>query len=322
MESASVSPTSWAGSIQVDVRAVGLEPEASWPTEAAAAYIGAAVIMMAKDEGDIISHNLRWLYFVGFRRFVVIDNDSRDDTAKQLIALREDFADIELLIISDSIVRYMQAQKMTGLYRFALSIWPDVQWVFPIDADEFLIPQSGLAILETLSPRIDALTIPKSIHFRNRKQQRVESDLFFDCMGYCSPIFEVPPKIALHRNPFISITQGNHKAALLTRPEVYEGGFRHGFYFREYPVRSFEHFVRKVRNGGRAIRAAEAFLGHAVGGMHWLAAYEVLQTEDEPGLMSLYERNWINDPPERFSFAPFRGTIPHTHRPDTGTSPS
>jgi len=307
MRAAAVLPTSWAGSVQTELKSFGLEAEAGWPTEPGAAYLKAAVVMMAKDEGDIISHNIGWLYFIGLRRFVIIDNASEDDTAQQLAALQRSLPGIELLVVADPILRYMQAQKTTGLYRFALSLWPDLQWVFPIDADEFLIPLKGLAVLDTLSPRIDAVTIPKSVHFRNTTQQGEEPGIFFERMDLCSPLFEVPPKVALRRNPFMAIAQGNHKVQLLTRPEAYEGGFKHGLYLREYPVRSFAHFVRKVRNGGQAIHAAQTFLGHAVGGGHWLAAHDVLQTGGETALRALYERDWVRVRTGRFRFTAFRG---------------
>jgi hypothetical protein len=126
-------------------------------------------------------------------------------------------------------------------------------------------------------------------------------------MDLCSPIFEVPPKIALRADLDLSITQGNHMVARVSCSGRYEGGFKHGLYYREYPVRSFEHFLRKTRNGGRAIRSAEAFVGHSVGGGHWLEVYDLLHSAGEAALFERYQHHWISDAHERFRFKSFRG---------------
>ena len=115
-------------------------------------------------------------------------------------------------------------------------------------------------------------------------------------MACRSELFVVPPKVAAVHDPLLTITQGNHKVALLDRrPARYKGGFGFGLYYREFPTRSFEHFLRKVRNGGRAVRAAEAYLGRPVGGEHWTQYYDQLQSGGEVQLLETYRREWIRE---------------------------
>lgn len=295
-EQPSTDGRSWAGSVQSEVRRFGLQAALPVPSRPAAPYYRAAVIMMVKDEADIITENLLWLYAMGIRRMVILDNASTDGTATQLALFRHDHPDLELVSVYDPMVRYMQAEKTTGLYRMALSLWPDLRWVLPIDADEFLIPLRGLQVFDTVPPGIDALTIPKVIHFRQSTGAEGAERGVMARMACRSPLFVVPPKIAAVHDPLLTITQGNHKVALLDhRPPRYDGGFAFGLYYREFPTRSFEHFLRKVRNGGPAIRAAEAYLGRPVGGEHWTQYYDQLQSGGEVQLLETYRREWVRE---------------------------
>jgi Glycosyl transferase family 2 len=169
------STTSWAGSVQQEVRMFGNRPEAGWPAAKADPYPAMALIMMVKDEGDVISENIRWHYFVGVRKFLILDNSSNDETARNLKSLSKTLTGVEFLILNDPTISYLQAQKTTGLFRLAISIWPEVRWVIPTDADEFLIPQRGFQSLELVPEHVDAVTVPKSIHFQNRIQTYTSS---------------------------------------------------------------------------------------------------------------------------------------------------
>jgi hypothetical protein len=307
-EQPTIDVRSWAGSVQSEVRQFGLAPVLLAASLPAPAYLKAAVVMMVKDEADIILQNLCWLHAIGVRRMIVLDNNSSDGTALKLTLFAHDHPEVELVTVHDPLVRYMQAEKTTGLYRMALSLWPDLRWVFPIDADEFLIPQRGLAVLDQVPSGIDALTIPKVIHFRHSLSAEGAELGVMERMAYRSPLFVVPPKVVAVHDPFIRITQGNHKVLLMdNRPAAYEGGFSYGFYYREFPTRSFEHFLRKVGNGGPAIRAAEAYLGHSVGGEHWTTYYDQLQAGGEAQLLEVYRREWVRGAAAEFVLDGFSG---------------
>ena len=255
-----IDPTTWAGAIQRETVSFGTGATLHTPDQPGPAYAGAAVVMMAKDEADIIGENLVWLYATGARRFIIDDNGSTDATAVIIERFRRARHDVELLVLKDPIVRYMQAEKTTGLFRLALSIWPDLRWVVPVDADEFLIAERGLGVLDAVDGGVDAVAIPKAVHFRPPGAVHAGGSIMGK-MDHRSPMFCVPPKIITRTNILTTITQGNHKVRLLdNRPPVYAGGFGLGLYYREFPTRSFEHFLRKIRNGGPAVKAAELHL--------------------------------------------------------------
>lgn len=312
-----VDRRSWAGSVQHALARFGLHHSVAVPQTPAESGPHVAVVMMIKDEADIIDLNLGWLHFIGIRKFIILDNGSTDNTAKLIDMFRERFDDVELLRVDDPIVRYIQAQKTTGLYRMAISVWEDVRWVFPLDADEFLIPQRGLAELGSVLTDVDALTIPKVIHFRHRFRSSVENQSVLGKMGYRSPLFCVPPKLAVRASPGIAIGQGNHQ---ITRPDDeaarYDGGLEYGFYIREFPTRSFEQFVRKIKNGGPAIRSAIDYFGHGVGGDHWLQYHDQLMAGGESRLLEIYNDQWVRDESLGFVMDPFLGCPPDPVPPD------
>lgn len=300
-----IDPHCWAGAVHNELQRFGMDARLQTPEASGAPFLAAAVVMMVKDEGDIIGENLTWLYHIGIRRFIVINNESIDNTEKILNNFDCIYKDVELLVLRDPLVRYMQAEKTTGMYRLALSIWPDIRWIIPVDADEFLIAEHGISVLDEIDGRFDAVSIPKTVHFRSGDTHE-SSESVMRRMPLRSTLFIVPPKIIGRNNLLMTIEQGNHKVRFIDeRPPVYIGGFQFGLYYREFPTRSFTHFLRKIANGGRAIKEAEAFLGRKVGGEHWVRLYEQLQEGGEEGLFEIYQRDWIRTDGERCIIDPF-----------------
>lgn len=264
--------------------------------------------MLLKDEADIIGHNLRWLYHCGFRRFVLCNNQSADNTQGEIDHFREAHPETEVLTIHDPILRYAQSQKTSAMMHFASTVWPDLRWVFPIDADEFLVANRELTLLDSIPPDVLAITIPKVIHFRHRLGGEPTLDTPLSKMALRSKIFIVPPKIACRARTDLMITQGNHGVLTADAKFVhYAGGYAYGFYHREFQTRSFEHFLTKVRNGGLAIKAADRHFGHAVGGAHWLEWHRVYEEQGEEGLRLVYERECVRDLIPHFVVDPFHG---------------
>ncbi len=57
----------------------------------------------------------------------------------------------QIIIIDDPIIGYIQSAVTTGAMKFANLVWPKVNWVFPVDADEFWYPEANLdSILQNL----------------------------------------------------------------------------------------------------------------------------------------------------------------------------
>lgn len=304
-----VSSSSWAGSIQRDIIKFGQSSAPLlWPSVQQDPCLDVSVIMMVKDEADVIGENLHWLYFVGVRRFVVIDNNSSDRTPKIIDEFRYLSKEIEMLLIHDPVMRYFQKEKTTGMFHFARSVWPDLKWVFPIDADEFLIPQLGFDPLKELSPDVDAITIPKVIHSLSKESFGYDPDALFN-MPIRSHFYVVPPKVAARVNSEASIEQGNHFVSFPHgKSPKHASGMHLGFYYREFPTRSFAQFLRKVRNGGLAIQAAKKYDSlRSCGGDHWTSYYEALVNGGEEALFKVFQDQFVHAPTGGWTTDPFPG---------------
>jgi len=285
------SPQSWAGSVRADLAEHGIFPDLATPAGAFAPFPYCAAVMMIKNEADIIGTNLSWLYHIGVRRFVILDNNSSDPTPALVEQFRAARPLAEVALLHDPTVEYLQADKMNAACRIARDLWPDLRWLLPIDADEFLVVRHGLHALAYVPDSIDALTIHKAVHFYPRGAESPDgtgpADLAL--MSIRSHVFAVPPKVLLRASADLLLTQGNHKAASLSgRSPAYAGGLAHGFYYREFQTRSFAQFLSKVCNGGAAALAARA-KGHHIGGEHWIAWYEVLQSGGQAALWATYQ---------------------------------
>jgi len=290
-------PSSWAGSVQQELLAHTIDADLAEGGGPFPAFAYCAVVTMVKDEADIIHANLRWLYHIGARRFVVMDNMSADGTWAEIIRFDAAHPDAEVLLLRDPVVQYYQSEKMSALMELAQQRWPDIAWVLPVDADEFCVAKHGLRALAYVPPHVHALTVPKVIHFLRRGQAEPQTEhIDFARMDVRSSLFCVPPKVIARATPQLRITQGNHKVFAAGEARMrYAGGFQYGFFHREYQTRSFAHFLRKVRNGGAAILAAQAD-GRDVGGQHWVAWYRILAERGEAGLMAAYYDACFREP--------------------------
>ena len=280
---------SWEEAKESDLSSFGADAEILDPRTPASPELTVAVVMMAKDEADIIGQNIAWHIYTGIRRFVIIDNASVDRTSHIIDKIRQKYLDCEIFTIYDPILRYMQSEKTTGLFRFAMSVWPDVQWICPLDADELMIPQRGLSVLKDVPKEIDVLVIPKAVHFRAVHAEAPDV-LRLEEFPVRSDFSLVPPKVIARTRSDIWIAQGNHFAgSIVGRTLAHEGGLRHGICIREFPNRSFNDMLKKILNGSRAIQAAENFLGRSVGGDHWKRYREILDAEGENGFRNIYK---------------------------------
>jgi hypothetical protein len=300
-------PLSWGGSVQADLKATGFDADLSAQPGPFATYLPCAALLMIKDEADFIRINLEWLHYIGVRRFVVMDNASTDGTWDEIARFRAAHPDVELLAIHDPIVAHFQGRKVSGMYHLAPRVWPDVEWVFPVDADELLNSRFGLRSLIYVPDEIDVLTITKVIHFRTRVAGLTRTESLPGCMPVRSTPFAVPPKVLVRAKRDLDIGQGNHYSIPAgDRRILHAGGLQYGFFHREFQTRSFGQFLSKVRNGGAAIRAALA-LGQRVGGDHWLAWHDLLSEGGEEALRAEYEKIAFREPGKGYVADEFRG---------------
>ncbi len=282
---------SWGGSVQAQLRNFGLAPDLSPRATSHAAVPDVAAVTLVKDEADVIGLNLEWLHHLGVRRFVVLDNASTDGTAQVVSAFASRHrADCEVEMARDETLAHLQGDKVTFACRHAIARWPDLAWLMPFDADEFIQASDGLQALAAVPADIDALTILRAIHFRPTGTADPAGLDWRDlaAMSVRSGLFAVPPKVFIRATDRLGLGNGNHLAHPAPGATLrYDGGLFHGLFIREFQTRSFRQFHSKVRNGGAAIRAAAA-LGSDAGGQHWLAWDALLQEGGEPALRAEY----------------------------------
>lgn len=228
------------------------------------AFEDAVLISMVKDEADIIFENLCFHFYMGFRKFVIIDNGSGDDTHKKIGYFKDLAArQAEIAIIKDDRVLYAQSSRMNAINKMAEEIFPSVKWIFPNDADEFIIfdvsIQDSLAkIAENVNcihvPRITY--IPTESYFSYSAGKKFYEKLY---RAHKRNPYDFPDNGLWNGKSFIKahkgmlLVKGNHFAATSsdTIPN-YISGLEAGIHIREYPLRSPEHALRKIINMGKA----------------------------------------------------------------------
>jgi hypothetical protein len=283
--------TDWVGATQADIQQyIEQNTLLRQMTAAGPPIPEACVVMMVKDEAYLIAINLRWLHRLGIRKFVILDNKSTDGTSTILRMMRDTLTDCELIIVDDATVRYTQSEKTTGLMRLAESFWPDVKWTFPIDADEILCCQDGLAKLREVSQETQVIVLQKVNHYLAEGSGRpVFGEAKLDTMPCRTHLGGQPPKIALRPSSEATIVQGNHDVKFKdARRVAYAPGLQFGLYYREFQFRSFEQFKRKIINGGRALVAAERHTGRSSGGDHWKAWFGTYEKQGDEGLLAVF----------------------------------
>lgn len=202
--------------------------------------------------------------------------------------LRNSLQGIDILIVDDISVAYMQSSKTTALVRLASAFWSDLSWIFPIDADEFLCAENGLSSISSIPADVDVLVLQKVNHYLLPETADLAFGDVLSRMPVRTELEGQPPKVAVRPMPDVVITQGNHDVrSTAGRQFHYAGALEYGLYYREFQNRSFEQFKRKVINGGRAVLAAEKS-GAFLGGDHWKHWFMAYEQKGDDGLKEIF----------------------------------
>lgn len=283
-------------------------PEPGWGPRAVGAVPGlsrAGLIMMVKDEADIVAANLSHHYEIGFRIFCVLDNGSVDGTRQEIERFSRNRPDALVMVVTDPITGYYQAAKMAlfgkTLVEYATIADRRVDWLFYLDADEFLAccrDPDGAAIAafdEALAdPGIDVLVM-HWVHAASRLPYETLPagyDPFraFDKMT--ARLEPTVPKVALRTGHDFVPMMGNHFVAGYSGPL---SGFRtlalDDWYLLHYPLRSVDHVRKKVINGGRAFRDSKGLEQH---GGHWRERYALYERHGD-GIIRQILQNGITE---------------------------
>ena len=267
-----------------------------------------ALIMMVKNEEDIIFENLAWHFSLGFRKFIIINNLSTDQTKQKIesfIQLTKDHT--KVFVIEDPIFEYIQSRITTGAYDFARSVWPEVKWFFPVDADEFWLSEHSLQqTLSKIPEDIDMISSVGTRYYASNDYYNFDpSSKFYQKLHYRTnhiPLNEKPKlsKIAIRAKNNILIHQGNHSANRIDNcnntPLKSMDGNIIGITMYEYPVRSPEQIHKKLFNGMQAnLKAKELGVICKQCGSHWDGYANYLKNNDK-GASDMKFRETFIDP--------------------------
>jgi Glycosyl transferase family 2 len=209
-------------------------------------------ITMVKNEQQKIEGSVRQLIAGGVDIVVVADNLSTDRTRAVLNGLA---TELPVVIVTDSEPAHYQGPKMSRLARVAARC--GASWIIPFDADElwYGVDEPIAARLRSLggdaapAPVFDILPEPG---------QRVATDPYLQLTR--RTVTPVTKKTAFRAHLLAATASGNHSVAQPVR------GVRDAVVIRHYPFLGFDDFVRKGREGTKALEATDL---PANIGEHW-----------------------------------------------------
>jgi Glycosyl transferase family 2 len=242
-------------------------------------------ISMVKNEEDVIVPVIQHM-LTQVDHVLVADNLSTDNTRILLEQMR--YGSDRLTIVTDSEAAYFQSRKMTNLAKVA---WQEFEadWIVPFDADEWWYAPDGRSIAEVL-PETDEATIYSVplYDFVPTVDTLYHADPFYR-LQYRKPDAGYLPKVACTAKPSLVIEPGNHGAHFSEMHTVMGGALR----IRHYPVRSPQQFVSKAKHGAAAYKVAGGAIPETYGA-HWRRWGQVLESQGEEGLLSIYEQEHLH----------------------------
>lgn len=220
------------------------------------------LLLLVRDEVDIIRDNLEFHLTHGVDFIIVTDNHSRDGT-RDILA---DYARRRNVVVLDEPSEtYEQSKWVTRMVRLARNRFR-ARWVLPGDADEFWMPRDG-------NYRTD-LARPANVfraYWLNMLPVEGRPWTRFDRVGEFLAYNGRMSKLLCATYGFHEIYQGNHDVRLV--PKIEADSVNVSVY--HYPIRTYQQFETKVVNGGRAYQKNP--VAAVTWGSHWrdwYTAYE------------------------------------------------
>jgi hypothetical protein len=177
---------------------------------------------------------------------------------------------------------------MNALAEFAASYLrfeePAIEWLFFLDADEFLTCASAEAA-DDVRPLGNLLTAPDInlifFHWVQCASSRLIRDLpndydVFETFPITWPAMSVQvPKVAFRVGKLLTVLQGNHNVQSYPYSAASTGvGALANFYLFHFPNRTVEQLRRKLVNGNVALQAASTAAGIQDTAGHWRTYFE------------------------------------------------
>lgn len=197
---------------------------------------------MCKNEGDIAPTIIRHLLAEGVHRLVILDNGSTDGTVEHL----EDFVanGAPLTLLHDPDPAYYQADRMNRLTHIAGGM--GAKFIIPFDFDEVWYSPLG-RLVDVLATATEPIQWVEGMYHIPHDDDPPEDDPIRRMQHRRAGRDCPQSKVCFRYHPKASLHMGNHDV------DGVPGARGIGrVAFREFQYRSFDHFVRKVRQGKAA----------------------------------------------------------------------
>lgn len=198
------------------------------------------VVMMVKDEIDIIGYNIEYLQTQDIDHFYIANNLSTDGTKELLVELSKKYGN--MTIVDDNEFAYYQSDKMNNWCNVCFNMGADI--VMPIDADEIWYSKDSSKTLGKLLKTVEGdIFVANSTDYIPTINDLKEDNPILS-MAYKKKNSDSFPAVAFRKYPGFYLEMGNHNV-------INHGGKRVcGLIgIRHYQYRSFEQFCKKVTNG-------------------------------------------------------------------------
>jgi len=238
-----------------------------------------SMVILVKNEEDIIEENIRFHSKIGVDSFVVMDNNSTDGTREILEELKKEFE----IIIIDEKEPYKQSKFMTKLTKIAKKYFnPD--WVINNDADEFWKPMNATSLKEVLNFKGSILKIPRSNmllyeeldNWKNSKYRAANQIVYREDYEKANiQLGTIGRKVIVNPHGYIKTNSGNHSAEHFIFWKKREYTKIHIYH---YPIRSFEQFKKNIENRVKLLKIGAKMGSHY---KKWAKLYEEGKLEEE-----------------------------------------
>jgi hypothetical protein len=251
---------------------------------------------LIKDEEDVISQNLCHHYKIGFRNFVIMDNNSSDNTVDLINAFKIQHPDTNLIILNDTIIGYNQAVKTNSMSQYAISMFNllgiNTEWILPVDADEFFIPCPQLNMKSLFDRALKEDNKIISFSWNNAATSDINSiiardeDLFkrfnLRLKKTDNHVFKVATRV-IEGNEFI---QGNHATTMSFKflNDIMPAS-KYGCFILHLHMRNLAHMKKKVVNGGIAALNANVEIAP-----HWKENYKQFLNKGDAAIIDILEK--------------------------------
>lgn len=217
------------------------------------------MIIICKNEEDVIAENIRFHKIMGIEHFVVMDNGSTDKT-REILQSFQDLNIVNLIIFDNPSQKFEKKKWIWQLVKFAQKNLGATH-VIPCDADEFWFTQNLDIKSHIKTDDVNIIVNRKNFVISDEifnhngdyllEKYRVDYPLCYDKQAELksdnlSLLFaNIGPKVLVSPSGLISLNAGFHRAKHLLQHKKRK---ETNLIVYHYPIRSYEQFFKNVEN--------------------------------------------------------------------------